>query len=297
EEALAGPKHDWVDHQAQLVHKVVLHQRVPELEAGGDEDFAIYLTLQLRDLVDHVAPYYRRVVPDGSIESRGNDVLGKAVQPVRERATSGWPPLSQELVAPPAQQKGLGAPRLVERNFGCLVATLSADKTDPAAAAEALDARRVLDDSVERDVLTDNNPCRCASLCRWSALGRSTSIRRFAQTSTRPPIGSQLDSLAGKAIREPDFRHLPYHSRITHSRHRAAIGGHHRTPSRSISYPRGRRGSLSDTGAHVPATVRDREAPGSNPGPPTNQLNSNFPDRARTWPRILMASRFSSLRN
>src|SRR5207247_4375489 len=50
------------------------------------------------------------------------------------------------------------------------------------------------------------------------------------------------------------------------------------------SYARGRRGSLSDTGGHGTDTVRDREAPGSNPGPPTNQLNSNFPDRARTWP-------------
>src|SRR5205823_2744004 len=45
---------------------------------------------------------------------------------------------------------------------------------------------------------------------------------------------------AGKAIREPEFRHLPYHRRITHSRHRTAIGGHHRTPSWSISYSRGR---------------------------------------------------------
>src|SRR5438874_3538249 len=118
-----------------------------------------------------------------------------------ERATSGWPPRGQELVAPPAQQKGLGAPRLVERNFGCLVATLSADKTDPAAAAEALDARRVLDDSVERDVLTDNNPCRCASPCRLFA--RQIDVYKKIRTSTRPPIGSQLDSLAGKAIREP----------------------------------------------------------------------------------------------
>src|SRR5438445_11723774 len=82
----------------------------------------------------------------------------------------------------------------------------------------------------------------------------------------RPPIGSQHDSLAGKAIREPEFRHLPYHSRITHSRHRTAIGGHHRTPSWSISYSRGGRRSLSDTGGHVPATVRDREEiPGHRP--------------------------------
>src|SRR5207244_4996838 len=58
-------------------------------------------------------------------------------------------------------------------------------------------------------------------------------------------------------------------SRITHSRHRTAIGGHHRTPSWSISYSRGGRRSLSDTGGHGTDTVRDREAPGSNPGPPT----------------------------
>jgi len=55
EEALAGPEHDRVDHQSQLVDEVVLHQRVPELEARGDEDFPVYLLLQLRDLVDHVA--------------------------------------------------------------------------------------------------------------------------------------------------------------------------------------------------------------------------------------------------
>src|SRR5437899_10609598 len=108
EQALPSSKYDWVDHQAQLVHKVVLHQRVPELEASGDKDFALCLALQLRDLVDHVAPYYRRVVPDRSIESRGNDVLGQAVQPVRERATSGWPPRGQELVTAPAKPTSLG---------------------------------------------------------------------------------------------------------------------------------------------------------------------------------------------
>ena len=61
----------------------------------------------------------------------------------------------------------------------------------------------------------------------------------------------------------------PDHSRITHSRHRTALGGHQRTPSWSISYSRGRRGSLSDTVGHGTDTVRDREAPGSNPGLPT----------------------------
>ncbi len=70
----------------------------------------------------------------------------------------------------------------------------------------------------------------------------------------------------------------PYHSRITHSPHRTALGGHQRTQSWSISYSPGRRGSLSDTGGHRTATVRDREAPGSNPGPPTNVMSHDIVD-------------------
>src|SRR6202521_3278068 len=72
----------------------------------------------------------------------------------------------------------------------------------------------------------------------------------------------------------------PYHSRITHSQHRTALAGHQRTPAWSISYSRGRRGSLSDTGGHGTDTVRDREAPGSNPGAPTSFVNSNPSKRA-----------------
>src|SRR2546425_10603254 len=59
---------------------------------------------------------------------------------------------------------------------------------------------------------------------------------------------------------------LPDHSRITHSRHWTALGGHQRTRGWSISYSRGRRGTLSDTGGHGTDTVRDREGPGANPG-------------------------------
>ena len=66
----------------------------------------------------------------------------------------------------------------------------------------------------------------------------------------------------------------PYHSRITHSRHRTALGGHQRTPAWSISYSRGRRGSLSDTGGHDTDTVRDREAPGSSSSSPWLYIHS-----------------------
>src|SRR5213078_1530285 len=113
----------------------MLYQRAQELEAGGDDDFPVELLLQLRDLVKHVALQHRRVGPVGILEGRGSDVLGHAVQPVRQLATPGWPPRSEPLVAPPAQQQGLGAQRLVERELAEPWAVF--DQADPAAGPEA----------------------------------------------------------------------------------------------------------------------------------------------------------------
>ena len=60
----------------------------------------------------------RGVVPVGVVEGRGHDVLGQAVQPVRQRAAPGRPPRGEELVAAPTQQQSLGAQRLLERELG-----------------------------------------------------------------------------------------------------------------------------------------------------------------------------------
>ena len=101
---------------------------------------------------------------------------------------------------------------------------------------------------------------------------------RLRRTRTHQPNRSRparASSLSDCVISCPPLscslrsRCSPYHSRITHSRHRTALGGHQRTPARSISYSRGRQGSLSDTGGHGTDTVRDREDEGSNPSPPT----------------------------
>src|SRR5207249_3254380 len=140
EEALAGPEHDRVDLQAQLVDEIVLHQRAYELEAGPDDDFAVLLMLQSRNLVHHVALYHRRILPVGILEGRGHDVLGQAVDPVRQLATPGWPSGGEPFVAPPTQQQGLGAQRLVECELVDPLAVL--DQTDPAAEPEALVTRR-----------------------------------------------------------------------------------------------------------------------------------------------------------
>src|SRR6266545_4957400 len=61
----------------------------------------------------------------------------------------------------------------------------------------------------------------------------------------------------------------PCHSRVTHSRNQADTGGHRRTRRRSHSSTGGTSRTPQDTRGHGIARVRDREAPGSNPGPPT----------------------------
>jgi len=59
------------------------------------------------------------------------------------------------------------------------------------------------------------------------------------------------------------------HSRVTHSRNQADPRGHRRTRRRSNSSTGGTARTPQDARGHGIAPVRDREAPGSNPGPPT----------------------------
>jgi hypothetical protein len=60
------------------------------------------------------------------------------------------------------------------------------------------------------------------------------------------------------------------HSWITDSRHKAGLGGHGRARRSGNLSSDGPPRSGRDTRGHIIKTVRDREAPGSNPGPPTN---------------------------
>src|SRR5262249_31101752 len=63
EEAFAGPEHERVDHQPQLVDEIVVDQCVHELETGGHDDFPVQPLLQLRHLSHGVAPQNRGVLP------------------------------------------------------------------------------------------------------------------------------------------------------------------------------------------------------------------------------------------
>src|SRR2546421_350599 len=158
------PSTTGVDHQPQLIDETVVEQCVQELEAAGDDDVPGYVLLQSPSLTYHVALKHRGVVPSGMLEGRGDDVLGLAVQPVRQGASPGWPPRSQELVGASTQQHGLGTQRLVERDLGCFFTAPVADTPDPTAVPEALVTGRVLDDTIQRYVFADDDLSHFGSL-------------------------------------------------------------------------------------------------------------------------------------
>ena len=70
----------------------------------------------------------------------------------------------EPLVAPPAEQQGPGAQRLVELDLDPRLAVPVPDVAEPAAEPETLLTGRVLDNSVERDVLADDDLSHVAVL-------------------------------------------------------------------------------------------------------------------------------------
>ncbi len=76
------------------------------------------------------------------------------------------------------------------------------------------------------------------------------------------------------------------HSRVTHSRNPADTGGHERTWRGRRLSTRGHWRSRWDTEGHDVRPVRDREAPGSNPGPPTKNRIQNRDFAGFAYPAV-----------
>src|SRR6185503_5678399 len=149
---------------------MVLEQGVSELKAACDDHVAGYLLRQLRNPPHHIPGEHPSVVPGGVPESRGNNILGLAIERVRQGAAPGWPACGQEVVGPSPQQHGRGTERLLERDGACFFTTAIADATDPTAVPEAFDAGRVFDHPVESDVFADDQPSHCLPLRRTSCM-------------------------------------------------------------------------------------------------------------------------------
>jgi hypothetical protein len=114
---------------------------------------------------------------------------------------------------------------------------------------------------------------------RWKAMSWSAPDWICTRGETNPPGDNRFESSEGLRVgveaaydrrSEVSLRAPGGHSCVTHSRNQADTRGHRRTRRRSNSSTGGTARTPQDTRGHAIGPVRDREAPGSNPGPPTN---------------------------
>ena len=126
-------------------------------------------------------------------------------------------------------------------------------------------------------------PGGCTACCHGGARpfpDRDDNEYVLARHSRAAVAGSSSDGCpaagSGSLVVGLNWTFAVDHSWITHCWNRAVLGGHARTARRQHLSSVGPLRSRRDSRGHVPATVRDREAEGSNPSPPTNILNSDL---------------------
>jgi hypothetical protein len=107
-------------------------------------------------------------------------------------------------------------------------------------------------------------------LCRSTRRGPLGSPIWTSDTSSRlhsapEPALALISALWGSTV----SRSEPCHRCVTHSRNQEDTEGHRRTRRPSRLSTGGHWRNRQGTGGHDLRSVRDREAPGSNPGPPT----------------------------
>src|SRR5438445_9013973 len=113
------------------------------------------------------------------------------------------------------------------------------------------------------------------SAIRWAAM--ATSALASSRSRSDPPLEPKRIDLEPQSSPTGSSPAAPgqgvdgqlCHRCVTHSRNREDTGGYERTRRRAKACTGGHWRTRRDTGGHDMRRVRDREAPGSNPGPPT----------------------------
>src|SRR5919204_3180102 len=111
---LAGAEEDREHHQAQLADQILVDQRLDQRRAAVDDDVAVDLVPQPRNLLADVAPDHGRVGPLRILQGARDDVLRHLVELVGELALARRPRLGEALIRHAAQEQGLRAHRLLQ---------------------------------------------------------------------------------------------------------------------------------------------------------------------------------------
>src|SRR4051812_18622622 len=175
EGALAASEERREEHQPELVDEIRLQERRHERAAPRDEDRAVGLVLELRDLLRDVLGDHGRVLPLRIRDRRRDDVLRIVVQLLGERAFAGGPRRREALVGDAPEELSLRVHELVELELVSLIAAVVLE--GPAAVLVALGTARILEDSVDRDELCDDQLAHLCSPSFGVALTTSVGLR------------------------------------------------------------------------------------------------------------------------
>jgi hypothetical protein len=161
EQPLPRTQYHREDHQPVLVDEVVLHQRLHELRAAGDEEVATRPLFQLRDRLGDVTLDHRGVVPVCTLERSRDDELRHRVHLLGEPGLvrPRRPGRGETFVGLAPQEQRVGGENLVELELVAFRAPV--ELKGPAAALEAFGSARVFHHAVQRHELRYDEFAHC----------------------------------------------------------------------------------------------------------------------------------------
>src|SRR5437762_12709545 len=107
EEALPLSEDYRIYHQPKLVKEIVLEQSLHESGAAVNDDWPVVLLAHAVDFLREITAEHCRVVPLGRTQRRRDDVLGHAVELVRELSLPRRPGGGESLVGLAAEEERL----------------------------------------------------------------------------------------------------------------------------------------------------------------------------------------------
>src|SRR3954447_8320636 len=219
---LARPEEDREDHEVDLVDEVALDQLLDEPVAARHLQLAVELLLECAHRAGRVtAVEDRRVVPLRVLERRRDDELRHRVELVGELALALRPGAREALIGAPAEQQGVGLPRLVELELVAVVTTVELE--GPAGVLEVRLASGRLHHAVERYELRHDDPCRHGSASSRGLVAQSQErCSRAVDQLVAPQDRSRLENSSHgrggsgrRRLRDPQSVSPPAGSRAT----------------------------------------------------------------------------------
>src|SRR5437868_13212016 len=156
EEALPLSEDYRIYHQPELVQEIMLEQSLHESGTAVNHDGPVVLLAHASDILREITAEDCRVVPMRRPQRRRDDVLGHAVELVRELSLPRRPGGGESLVGLAAEEERVRLEGFVDLELVAFVPAIDLER--PAGVLEFLASSRRFDDPIERYELGCNDP-------------------------------------------------------------------------------------------------------------------------------------------